>query len=99
MNSVLHNDKIIGAGVAPKKPRAPLRYYRNRLTRPRCGITVTTLTTQLETDMTQATATMVKGWLAMHKGDEKGLAYWMAQSMRIGSVRECRALIKLAISL
>ena len=48
VNSVLHNDKIIGAGVAPERPRAPLRYYRNRLTRPRCGITVTKSTTQQE---------------------------------------------------
>ena len=52
MNSVLHNDKIIGAGVAPERPRAPLRYYINRLTRPRCGITVTASTTQRETNMT-----------------------------------------------
>jgi len=47
--------------------------------------------------MDDATRTMVKGWLAMHKGDAEGLARWMRDSLRIGSLTECRELIAQAV--
>ena len=47
--------------------------------------------------MDQATREMLTKWLAMHSGDREGLARWMRDSMRIGGIRECRAMIAQAV--
>lgn len=43
--------------------------------------------------MSAQTKQMVLGWLAMHSGDVEGLARWMRDTLRLGSIRQCRALI------
>lgn len=43
--------------------------------------------------MDDKTKAMVREWVAMHRGDVEGLARWMRDSLRIGGIKECRALI------
>lgn len=42
--------------------------------------------------MNAATKKMILGWLAMHRGDEEGLARWMRGSLRMG-IRAARSAI------
>lgn len=46
------------------------------------------------TDMNEQTITMVRGWLAQHNGDTESVARWMRDSLRIGSLRECRRIVQ-----
>lgn len=48
--------------------------------------------------MDSKTVEMVKGWAAMHKGDVEGLARWMRDSLRLGSIKACRAIIREALA-
>ena len=43
--------------------------------------------------MNAAKKQMVLGWLAMHNGDIEGLARWMRDSVRVGGLKTCRAMI------
>lgn len=54
-------------------------------------------TPERELVMDNATREMVKGWLAKHNGDVEGLARWMRDSLRIGGLKECRALVTAAV--
>ena len=47
--------------------------------------------------MNNETRTMVKGWLAIHNGNVAALVSWMARTVRIGSLSECRALVREAL--
>lgn len=42
------------------------------------------------------TRAMVRRWIAQHRGDTEALARWMRDRLRIGGLRECRALIAAA---
>ncbi len=44
--------------------------------------------------MNEQTITMVRGWLAQHNGDTESVARWMRDSLRIGSLRECRRIVQ-----
>lgn len=48
--------------------------------------------------MDTKTKQMVQGWLAMHNGDVEGLARWMRDSLRLGGIKTCRALIAEAVA-
>jgi hypothetical protein len=41
---------------------------------------------------------MVLRWLDQHKGDAEGLARWMRDSLHIGGLAACRALVNEALS-
>lgn len=43
------------------------------------------------------TKTMILDWLQKHHGDREGLAVWMRDSLRLGPIGDCRALITEAI--
>jgi hypothetical protein len=43
--------------------------------------------------MSASTKRMIQGWLVMHKGDVESLARWMRDSLKIGGLKACRALI------
>lgn len=47
--------------------------------------------------MTDKGRALILGWLATHKGDAEGLARWMRDRARIGSLRDCRDLIAAAV--
>lgn len=46
--------------------------------------------------MDAKTSEMVRGWLAQHRGDVEGLACWMRDSLRIGGLKRCREMIRMA---
>ncbi len=41
-------------------------------------------------------ATMVQGWLANHNGDTESLARWMAYSLKVAGIKDCRTMIEAA---
>ena len=41
----------------------------------------------------EKTKSMVRDWLEKHNGDREGLAKWMRDSLRLGSISECREII------
>lgn len=43
--------------------------------------------------MNEATKTMVRGWLEMHRGDVEALARWMRDSLHVGGIKANRAMI------
>jgi len=43
--------------------------------------------------MNAETRAMLREWLERHHGDSEGLAEWMRDALRLGSIRECRAMI------
>ncbi len=47
--------------------------------------------------MDARTKAAVQGWLKMHGGDCESLARWMRDSLRVGSIKECRAMIAEAV--
>lgn len=42
----------------------------------------------------EKTKAMIKNWLQMHNGDREGLAAWMRDSLRLGSIQDCRSIIE-----
>ena len=48
--------------------------------------------------MDVTTRQMVLGWLEQHYGNCDALARWMRDSLRIGNLRACRALITEALT-
>ncbi|MGO8695969.1 MAG: hypothetical protein ACLQMF_20085 [Rectinemataceae bacterium] len=48
--------------------------------------------------MSDGTKAMVRGWVAKDGGDSERTARWMSKSLRIGGVKECRALIAEAMA-
>lgn len=44
--------------------------------------------------MNENTKEMVRNWLNMHNGDKEGLARWLRDTLRIGSIKECRKIIE-----
>lgn len=48
--------------------------------------------------MDSKTREMVKGWLVSHNGNVEALARWMRDSLHIGGLKDCRALINEAIA-
>lgn len=48
--------------------------------------------------MSAKTKAAVQGWLEMHGGDTESLARWMRDSLRVGGIKECRAMIAEAVS-
>jgi hypothetical protein len=48
--------------------------------------------------MNTKTREMVKGWLVKHNGDVEALARWMRDSLNIGGLKACRALIVEALA-
>jgi hypothetical protein len=47
--------------------------------------------------MDQKTKQLVREWLGFHRGDTEALARWMRDTLRLGGIRECRALIREAV--
>jgi hypothetical protein len=47
--------------------------------------------------MEAKTKEMIRGWLEMHHGDVEGLARWMRDVLRVGGLKDCRAMIKAAV--
>lgn len=47
--------------------------------------------------MDTKTRLMIQGWLEMHNGDVESLALWMRDSLRIGGLKACRAMIQAAL--
>ena len=48
--------------------------------------------------MDDKTREMVREWVNSYHGDIERTARWMARSLHIGPIRECRELIKTALS-
>lgn len=47
--------------------------------------------------MDKKTREMIRVWFAMHNEDREGLARWMRDTLRIGGIQACRALIDEAV--
>ena len=47
--------------------------------------------------MDDKTRQMIRGWVAMHKGDTEAVARWMRDALRMSGLRECRALVAQAM--
>lgn len=45
-------------------------------------------------EMDEKTKQAILGWLALHQGNVEQLARWMRDSLRVGGLRACRALIQ-----
>lgn len=56
----------------------------------KCGVDIN----DLQNGADEKSSAMVKDWLQKHKGDREGLAKWMRDSLRLGSIEECRELIR-----
>ena len=53
--------------------------------------------TPRKAEMSTQTAQMIQGWLEQHEGNAEAVARWMRDTLRIGSIRACRALVAQAV--
>jgi hypothetical protein len=51
-----------------------------------------------ERGMDAKTAEMVRGWVNLYKGDTERVARWMRDSLRLGGLKACRAIIDEAVA-
>lgn len=49
-----------------------------------------------EKEMDSKTKTMVQEWIAKDGGDKEKTAKWMARTLKIAGIKECRSLVELA---
>jgi hypothetical protein len=49
-------------------------------------------------ELTPAAVSMIVKWVEQHRGDVEGVARWMRDALRVGGIRECRQIVKLAIA-
>lgn len=48
--------------------------------------------------MSEATKKMIRGWVEIDRGDRERTARWMAWTVKLGSVRQCRKFIEEAMA-
>ena len=49
-------------------------------------------------DSNEKTNIMVREWVKKDGGDSEKTAKWMARTLRIGSLKECRELVSMALA-
>lgn len=50
-------------------------------------------TSQVPAKLDPKTAATVRAWLEVHRGDAESLACWMRDALRVGTLRQCRAMV------
>jgi hypothetical protein len=50
-----------------------------------------------ENGMDEKTVKMVREWVELHRGNTEQLARWMRDSLRLGTLPQCRELVRQAM--